>query len=81
MKWGTRFPHAFTEVLIREIPTGRYWERHGSWTSDLGKATSFRDCTAALQEVKNWQLPLVQLVRTRELVVQAALPQKTSVRG
>jgi hypothetical protein len=84
--FGTKFDtqslrRHFTKVLIREIPTGRYWESNGFWTSDIGKATSFHDCTAAFEEVTHWRLPLVQLVLTRELVVRQVIPLKTSVRA
>lgn len=71
----------FTKVLIQEIPTRRYWEERGVWTSDIEKATNFQTCSAALEHATHLKLPNVQLVLTREPRECEVIPLRTSIRA
>ena len=71
----------FTKVVIQEMPTGRYWESNGVWTTDIDHATIFRTCTAALEQATHLKLQNVQLVMTREIKELEIIPVKTSVRN
>jgi hypothetical protein len=71
----------FTKVVIQEIPTRRYWKGTGVWTSEIDKATTFRSCSAAMEDATHLKLKNVQLVLTRELRECEVFPLKTSIRA
>jgi hypothetical protein len=64
------------KVLIQELPSGRYWECTGLWTSDYQAATSFATCTAAMAQAAHLNLPGAQLVLTRESKAYGIIPLK-----
>ena len=70
-----------SKVLIQEASTGRYWQSTGVWTSDVDKATTFRTCSAALEQATHLKLQNVQLILAREIKECEVIPIKTSFEG
>ena len=70
----------FSKVVIQETSTGRFWQHPGVWTADTEKATSFRTCSAALEQATHLKLQNVQLVLTREIRECEVIPLKMSFR-
>jgi hypothetical protein len=78
VKFDTQFlKRHSTSVVIQEMPTGRYWKSTGVWTADIDKATTFRACSAALEQATHLKLQNVQLVLTREIIECEVIPIKT----
>jgi len=85
-KHGTKFDtqflrRNFAKVVIQEVPTRRFWQSTGIWTTDVDKATSFRTCSAALEQATLFRLQYVQLVLTREIKECEVIPLKASFRA
>ena len=81
LKGGFNFASKFlrrdsTKVVIQEIPTGRYWDSKGIWTSDFENATAFLSCYAALEQMDRYRLSNVQLILARELKEYQIIPLK-----
>lgn len=62
------------QMVIQEVPGGRYWERHGSWTSDLQHAACFVTCTDALSLATRLGLSAAQLVLIRQSKAYGVVP-------
>jgi hypothetical protein len=69
----------FTKVVIQEIPTRRYWQTLGVWTSNIEAARTYDSCTKALEEALFLKLKNVQLVLNREFKEWEIIPIKTSI--
>ncbi len=67
-----------TTVVIQEIPTGRYWEGSGIWTSDIERAAQFDTCSGALEQAMHSKLANVQLVLAREITEYETIPLKAT---
>ena len=63
-----------TEGLIQKIPTRRYLDHQGVWTTDLEKAMAFRSIAAAVEHLRQLKLVVVQVVSTRNLKVCEVVP-------
>lgn len=82
IKLNTEFlrRHA-TTVVIQEIPTRRYWESIGVWTSDIDRAAQFDTCSGAVEQAMHFKLSNVQLVLAREITEYETIPLKATFRS
>ena len=70
----------FARVVLQEIPTSRYYQGPGVWTSDILHACDFQTGSAAMECAARLNLSNVQLVMTQEFRDCQIFPLKNSLK-